>query len=121
MIQSIDTLSPADQLGNLLAQIAKLTKLADAIKDDMKDEATAGGDKVFIGSLFKATVIEANVKSVNDVAVLADTVVRWTGIDPATAEGALRAKELLGLKPVESDLLRHTKVSARFSVKTTSL
>jgi hypothetical protein len=121
MIESLDTLSPADQLGHLLAQIAKLTKLADAIKDDMKNEATGGGDKVFIGSLFRATVIEANVKSINDAALLADTVVRWTGIDPATAEGAARAKELLGLKPVEGDVARHTKVSARFSVKITSL
>ena len=35
--------NPADQLGMLLAQIAELTKQADAIKDCMKDAATAGG------------------------------------------------------------------------------
>ena len=35
-----------DTLGTLLAQIADLTKQADAIKDGIKDSASAGGAKV---------------------------------------------------------------------------
>jgi len=43
----------------LLAQIADLTKQADAIEDAIKDSASAGGDKVVEGSLFKATYLES--------------------------------------------------------------
>ena len=46
-----------DTLGNLLAQIADLTKQADAIKDQIKD-----GGKTVEGALFKATYVEANRK-----------------------------------------------------------
>jgi len=49
-----------DVLGNLLAQIAELTKQADAIKDGIKESASAGGAKVIEGNLFKATYIESN-------------------------------------------------------------
>jgi hypothetical protein len=49
-----------DTLGSLLAQIADLTKQADAIKDAIKESASAGGDKVVEGALFKATYVEAN-------------------------------------------------------------
>jgi hypothetical protein len=49
--------SPVDTLGNLLAQIADLTKQADAIKDQIKD-----GGKSVEGVLFKATYVEANRK-----------------------------------------------------------
>jgi len=118
-IIDINNAAPADQLGTLLAKIAELTKQADAIKDAFKDEATAGGDKVFEGNLFKATVVEANRKTVDAVAVLADTVVRFSGFDPATPEGALRVKDLLALVPNESDVARHTKVTASFSVRCT--
>jgi hypothetical protein len=55
-------MTQADELGLLLAEIAELTKKADAIKNGMKDVATAGGDAVTIGNLFKASVIEANRK-----------------------------------------------------------
>ena len=54
------TPSSADELGTLLAQIATLTKRADAIKDAMKDVASAGGDKVFEGALFKCTYTETD-------------------------------------------------------------
>ena len=49
-----------DTLGTLLAQIADLTKQADAIKDSIKDSASAGGAKVIEGAVFKATYIESN-------------------------------------------------------------
>jgi hypothetical protein len=55
-------LTQVDELGLLLSQIAELTAKADAIKDAIKDAATAGGAKVVEGNLFKASVIEANRK-----------------------------------------------------------
>ena len=54
------TPSSADELGTLLAQIATLEKQANKIKDAMKDVASAGGDKVFEGALFKCTYTEAD-------------------------------------------------------------
>ena len=85
-----------DTLGNLLAQIAELTKQADAIKDSIKDAASAGGDKVVEGNLFKATYIESNRSVVDNKALLAEL--------GATAE----------------QIARHTKTTAVFSVKVTS-
>ena len=52
--------SSVDTLGALLAQISDLQKQADAIKDSIKDQASAGGAKVVEGSLFKATYTETN-------------------------------------------------------------
>ena len=49
-----------DTLGALLAEIADLTKRADAIKDSIKDAASNGGAKVVEGALFKATYTETN-------------------------------------------------------------
>lgn len=90
-------LNTIDTLGSLLAQIATLEKQADLIKSDLKDSATApGGNKVFEGDLFKATVIEANRSTVDWKALAADL-----GIDADT-------------------LLKYTKTSAVFSVKVTS-
>lgn len=54
------SLTQVDELGMLLAQIADLTKRAEAIKDSLKDAATAGAGNVFEGNLFKATVVEQN-------------------------------------------------------------
>ncbi len=54
------TPASADELGTLLAQIATLTKQADAIKDAMKDQASNGGPTVFEGALFKATYTETD-------------------------------------------------------------
>jgi hypothetical protein len=94
---NITTIS-IDTLGTLLAQISDLTKQADAIKDMLKDQATSSVDaqKVFEGVLFKATVIPAN-RSVVDY------------------------KALLAELNVQADVIaKHTKISAVFSVKTTS-
>jgi len=54
------TFTSVDALGTLLAQIADLTKQADAIKDSIKDTASAGGAKVVEGAIFKATYSETN-------------------------------------------------------------
>jgi hypothetical protein len=54
------TAASVDQLGALLAQIADLTKQADAIKDAIKDSASNGGAKSVEGALFKATYTETN-------------------------------------------------------------
>jgi hypothetical protein len=89
-------LTQVDVLGNLLAQIAELTKQADSIKDGIKDSASAGGDKVVEGNLFKATYIESNRSVVDNKALLAEL--------GATAE----------------QIARHTKTTAVFSVKVTS-
>ena len=87
-------LTQVDALGNLLAQIAELTKQADAIKDGIKDSASKGGDKVIEGNLFKATYIESN-RSVFDK----DAFIKEHGADAYA---------------------KFTKVSAVFSVKVTS-
>jgi hypothetical protein len=89
-------LTQVDRLGFLLAQIAELTKEADAIKDAIKDAATAGGDKVVEGNLFKATVVEANRK-----------VVDWKNIQKV-------------LNIPEDIIIDNTSITAVFSVKTTS-
>ena len=57
---TVTTINQVDELGTLLAQISTLTKKAEAIKDGIKDSASAGGDKVVEGELFKATYIESN-------------------------------------------------------------
>ncbi len=85
-----------DTLGMLLAQIAELTKQADAIKDDIKDMATSGGATVYEGAMFKSTFIESNRNVVDYKKLLAEL--------GATAE----------------QVAAHTKVTAVFSVKTTS-
>jgi hypothetical protein len=90
-------LNTIDSLGTLLAQIAELTKQADAIKDGLKDSATApNGSKVFEGDLFKATVIESNRSTIDWKTLSADL-----GIDAET-------------------LAKYTKTSAVFTVKVTS-
>ena len=86
-----------DTLGQLLAQIAALTKQADAIKDAIKDSASLGGDKVVSGDLFKATYSESNRSTVNTKALFAE----------------------LGATPEQ--IARHTTTSAVYSVKVTSL
>jgi hypothetical protein len=93
---TVITKNSIDNLGELLAQIADLTKQADAIKDSIKDSASAGGDKVLEGDLFKATYIESNRSVVDYKKLCADL-----GI---TAE----------------QVATYTKSSAVFSVKVTS-
>lgn len=85
-----------DQLGMLLAQIAELTKQADAIKDSMKDVATAGDTKVFEGSLFKSTFVESNRAVVDYKKMLADLEIAAETVE------------------------KYTKTTAVFSIKTTS-
>jgi hypothetical protein len=87
-------LNSVDTLGSLLAQIADLTKQADAIKDAIKESASAGGAKVYEGALFKATYIESN-RSVFD-------------------------KEAFIKEHGAEAYAKFTKVSAVFSVKVTS-
>lgn len=90
-------LNTIDTLGALLAQIADLEKQANAIKDDLKDSATApGGSKVFEGDLFKATVVESNRSTIDWKQLSADL-----GIDAET-------------------LAKYTKTAAVFAVKVTS-
>ncbi len=95
MTTTINTNS-IDNLGQLLAQIAELTKQADAIKDSLKDEASLSGQKAFEGDLFKATYVETNRSTVD-----------WKAI----------AKVL----DIPADLIaEHTKTAAVFSIKVTS-
>ncbi len=90
------SLTQVDTLGMLLAQIAELTKQADAIKDSIKDAATSGGATVVEGNLFKATVVEANRK-----------VTDWKAIAKVC-------------NIPEDVIIANTSITAAFSVKTTS-
>lgn len=95
-ITSTPAAHDVDTLGALLAQIATLTKQADAIKDGIKDSASLGGDKVVEGDLFKATYIETNRSTVDYKTLCAD----------------------LGI--TADQVAKYTKTSAVFSVKVTS-
>jgi len=90
------TFTQVDELGVLLAQIKDLEAQAEAIKDNLKDIASAGGPKVFEGALFKSTCIETNRSTVDWKALAAECNI------PADA------------------VARHTKTTAVFSIKTTS-
>jgi dihydropteroate synthase len=78
------TPASADELGTLLAQIATLTKQADALKDAMKDIASKGGPTVFEGALFKSTYCEADravtdwKKLAKEQGISADTIAAYT-------------------------------------------
>ena len=84
MTTIITTPAAVDTLGALLAQIADLTQQADDIKDNIKDSASAGGDKVVEGDLFKATYIESNRSVVDyktlcvDLGITADQVAKYS-------------------------------------------
>jgi len=84
MTTIITTPAAVDTLSALMAQIADLTKQADAIKDNIKDSASAGGDKVVEGDLFKATYIESNRSVVDyktlcvDLGITADQVAKYS-------------------------------------------
>ena len=77
-------LNQVDVLGNLLAQIADLQKQAEVIKDSIKDAASAGGDKIVEGALFKATYIESNrsvvdyKKMLKDLGISAEKIAEYT-------------------------------------------
>lgn len=89
-------LTQVDQLGFILSQIAELEAKAEAIKASLKDAATAGAGNVFEGNLFKATVVEANRKTVD-----------WKAIQKVC-------------NIPEDVIIDNTKITAVFSVKTTS-
>lgn len=84
-------LTQADQLGQLLAEIAILEKQAETIKASMKE---VGG--VHEGVLFRSTVIESN-RATTD----------WKALCAAQGIGA-------------DVVAAHTKTTAVYSVKTTS-
>lgn len=86
-----------DRLGILLAEIDRLTKEADGIKDEIKDAATApGGSKEFVGNLFRAVVVESDRKTTDYKKLVAD----------------------LGI--AQDVVAKYTKTSAVFAVKTTA-
>jgi len=104
-----------DTLGTLLAQIADLTKQADAIKDSIKDSASAGGAKVVEGAIFKATYIESNRTSVDWLALVSTKL----GVEADWKKVAVK----LGVdadKELPKAIADNTKVTAVFSVKVTS-
>ena len=74
-----------DRLGLILAEIDRLTKEADSIKDNLKDIATApNGGKEFIGNLFRAIVVESDRKTtdykklITDLGIASDVVAKYT-------------------------------------------
>ena len=86
-----------DTLGAILSNIAALEAKADEIKARLKDEASLSGQKHFDGQIFRATYIESNRSTVD-----------WKAI----------AKTLA----IPADLIAaHTKTTAVFSVKVTTL
>jgi hypothetical protein len=90
------TTTRIDELGTLLAEIAKLTEKAETIKKDIKEEASLSGQKSFPGDLFSASYIESNRSTVD-----------WKAL----------AKELA----IPADLIaKHTATTAVYSVKVTS-
>jgi hypothetical protein len=103
-----------DTLGNLLAQIADLTKQADAIKDGIKESASAGGAKVVEGAIFKATYIEANRSSIDWLALVSTKL----GVEADWKKVAIK----IGYeeKDVPTAIADNTKTTAVFSVKVTS-
>lgn len=80
-----------DTLGALLAQIAELTKQAEAIKDSIKETATASttAPKVFEGALFKATVIEQNRANVDYKSLVKDLGITQAELDLYTTTNAV--------------------------------
>lgn len=83
------TPASADELGTLLAQIATLTKQADAIKDGMKDIASKGDTKTFEGALFKANYCETNRTVVDYKKLIADIGVADTLVAQYTSTTAV--------------------------------
>ena len=103
-------LNDVDTLGSLLAQIKDLTDQADAIKDGIKDSASAGGAKVVEGAIFKATYSETNRSSVDYKKILAALTVLLQE----------QNKEIDANKLVAGLVASNTNTSAVFTVKVTS-
>jgi hypothetical protein len=112
-----------DTLGTLLAQIADLTKQADAIKDSIKESASAGGAKVVEGAVFKATYIESNRTSIDWLNMVAAKVGVEIGEKEKAEESWKKVAIKLGFdeqKELPKAIADNTKVTAVFSVKVTS-
>jgi hypothetical protein len=112
-----------DTLGTLLAQIADLTKQADAIKDSIKESASAGGAKVVEGAIFKATYIESNRTSIDWLNMVAAKVGVEIGEKEKAEESWKKVAIKLGFdeqKELPKAIADNTKVTAVFSVKVTS-
>lgn len=93
----MNAINKIDELGELLAQIADLTKRADAIKTELREIATAPeGTNVFEGAVFKATVVSQNRDSVNYKSLIAE------------------------LGCTDDQLAQFTSVTASFAVRVTS-
>ena len=112
-----------DTLGALLAQIAILTKKADAIKDGIKDSASAGGDKIIEGSLFRAAYSESNRSTVDWLGLVAAKV----GVQIADKEDAKESWKKVAIAvgydagALPKAIADNTKTAAVYSVKVTSL
>lgn len=65
-------ISKIDQLGFLNEQIEQLTKQADEIKNELKEEASLSGAKTFMGSMFVATYTESNRGTFNHKKLVSD-------------------------------------------------
>ena len=81
----VGVMTKVDVLGALLAQISDLQADADAIKNELKETATApGGENQFDGALFLATVVASDRKQVNyskmikDMKIGDDVVAKYT-------------------------------------------
>jgi len=120
-----------DTLGELLAQIAELTKQADMIKDGIKDAASAGGAKVVEGNLFKATYIESNRSTVDYKSLVAEATLSkkhvvdyvnqfLANINASEVAVAAFHKGLESCAVEAKEVADFTKTSAVFSVKVTS-
>jgi hypothetical protein len=112
-----------DTLGTLLAQIADLTKQADAIKDSIKESASAGGAKVVEGAMFKATYIETNRTNIDWLNMVAAKVGVVIGEKEKAEESWKKVAIKLGFdeqKELPKAIADNTKVTAVFSVKVTS-
>ena len=110
-------------LGQLLAQIADLTKRADAIKDAIKEDASAGGAKVVEGELFKATYVEANRSSVDWLNLIGSKLGVVFGEKEKAEESWKKVALKLGYeadKELPTAIADNTKTTAVFSVKVTS-
>jgi hypothetical protein len=103
-----------DTLGSLLAQIAELTKQAEAIKDSIKESASAGGAKVVKGAIFKATYIEANRSTIDWLALVS------TKLGVEADWKAVAAKVGYSNEQLPKAIADNTKTTAVFSVKVTS-
>lgn len=90
-------ISKVDQLGFLNEQIKSLTEQAEALKTELKTEASLSGAKSFAGTMFLATYSEANRSTFDYKKLISD------------------------LNLNDEQIKAYTKVSAVYSIKTVQL